>query len=167
MSFTHGWALVFFSMLTSSSSSAFHSLSLLSAPFLHLHSISFLSGRSLLALCGGPSHMWGSGSPGILLLPCSVADGGSVGRLGERGIGQRRSERDAVRYVKGSSSIYVMILGELTGWGAESMGGLVFLVGSILLITPLPGNNGKRFIFVIGNCALCLNFWAAPVIRAK
>lgn len=110
MSFTHGWALVFFSMLSSSSSFAFLSLSLLPILYLHLHSISFLSGRSLLALCAGPFHMWGSGSPGILLLPRSAEDGASRGRRGERGIGQAGSEKDAVRYVKDSCSIYLVIL---------------------------------------------------------
>lgn len=57
--------------------------------FLHLLPISFLSGRSLLALCARPFDMWGSASPGILLLPCPVADEGSEGWRGERGRGTK------------------------------------------------------------------------------
>ena len=68
------------STLSSSPSFAILSLSLLPILFQRLHSISFLSGRSPLALCGGPFHMWGSGSPGILLLPGSVADGAGRGQ---------------------------------------------------------------------------------------
>lgn len=86
MSFTHGWALVFFFLSTLSSSPSFAilslSLSLLPILFQRLRSISFLSGRSLLALCGGPFHMWGSGSPGILLLPGSVVAGAGRGQWG-------------------------------------------------------------------------------------
>lgn len=38
---------------------------------------------------------------------------------GERGIGQQRNEKDAVRYVKDSRSIYLVILrGDLTGRGS-------------------------------------------------
>ena len=72
----------FLSTLSWSPSSAILSLALLPILFQRLRSISFLSGRSLLALCGGPFHTWGSGSPGILLLPGSVADGARRGQWG-------------------------------------------------------------------------------------
>lgn len=104
----------------------FLSLSLLPILFLHLYSISFLSGRSLIALCVGSFHMWGSGSPGILLLLCSVVDGVSGVQRGERGTEQPRSRKDAVRYVKDSCSIYLLILRGTSQARCTKIGSLVF-----------------------------------------
>lgn len=73
-------------------------------------SFSFLSGCSLLALCVGLFHIWGSGSPGILLLLYSVADGVSGGQQGERRIGRQSGKKDVDRYVKDSCPIYPVIL---------------------------------------------------------
>lgn len=111
---------------TSSPSFAFLSLSLLPILFLHLYSISFLSGRSLIALCVGSFHMWGSGSPGILLLLCSVVDGVSRVQRGERGTEQPKSRKDAVRYVKDSCSIYLLILRGTSQARCTKIGSLVF-----------------------------------------
>lgn len=125
----HTWLSSFFfshSTRTSSPSFAFLSLTLLPILFLHLYSISFLSGRSLIALCVGSFHMWGSGSPGILLLLCSVVDGVSRVQRGERGTEQPRSRKDAVRYVKDSCSIYLLILRGTSQARCTKIGSLVF-----------------------------------------
>lgn len=98
-----------FFLLSSSLSIAISlSPSLLPILFLYLHSISFLSGRSLLALCARAFDMWGSDSPGILLLPCPVAERGMERWRGGREREQR--EKDVVRYVKDRCSIYLVIL---------------------------------------------------------
>lgn len=104
----------FLSMLSLSSFSSLFSgilLSHLPILFLHLiHSISFLSGCSFLALCGGHySYVGGQVSPEIPLPPlCSkvwVRDGEVIRRRG-----WQKSEKDAVRCVRESCSIYLVIL---------------------------------------------------------
>lgn len=148
MSFTHGWVFFFYSTPTSSPFFAFLLLSLLPILFLHLYSISFLSGRFLIALCVRSFHMWGSGSPGILLLPCSVADGVSKGRRGEQGIRQPRSWKDPVRYVKDSCSIYLLILRGPHRARCTKIGRLVFWMATSVL-TKME----ERFIFGRDTCS--------------
>lgn len=63
----------------------------------------------------------------------------------ERRIGRQRSEKDAVRYVKDSCSIYLVILrGTSQGEVQRSIGGLVFLEGSIFLTAHSPDSNGEE-----------------------